>query len=133
MYFSISAPQDVTLPDGRVLSFRVNAQDSSLCEMHIIGKDADDTPGTHILTFKRNGGPQETSFTPVAAIPTQPAYADAPSVDKDAVRADAWSTKTPYTDKDAKTELTNDASKGLARDRFTDKNYQLVDKQPDAS
>ena len=98
MYFSISAPQNVTLPDGSLLSFRVNATDSSLVEMHILGKDKNDVAGTHILTFKRNGGPQETSFTPVAAIKEQPAYAGAPSVDKDAVRADAWSTKTPYTD-----------------------------------
>ncbi len=95
MYFSISAPQQVTLPDGTVLSFRVNAQDSSLCEIHIVGKDGEDVAGTHILTFKRNGGPSDTTLVatpqiaPAAApAPAKPAYK---SVDDDAVRADDWS------------------------------------------
>ncbi len=111
MYFSISAPQQVTLPDGQVLSFRVNAQDSSLCEIHIVGVDGNDVAGTHVLTFKRNGAPSDTQFIPVPKPIEQPAYktgptdaeieakkqadlkvADAPyaSVNKDAVRADDW-------------------------------------------
>lgn len=100
MYFSISAPQNLTLPDGQILSFRVNAQDSSLCEMHIVGVDGNDVAGTHVLTFKRNGGPQDTAFVPAEqpkeqpaykdAPDERPAYADAPSVDKDAVRGNSW-------------------------------------------
>lgn len=112
MYFSIAAPQNVTLPDGQVLSFRVNAQDSSLVEIHIIGADGNDVPGTHILTFKRNGSPSDTQFVAAPKQDQQPAYktsaepdedipgtpvpvppvpyADSPSVDQDAVRANSW-------------------------------------------
>ena len=99
MYFSISAPQNVTLPDGTTLSFRVNPVDSSLCEIHMVGVDGSDVAGTHILTFGRNGGPKDTAFVanpkpvePVVAapIPPVPKPASYPSVDKDAVRADDW-------------------------------------------
>lgn len=77
--FSISAPQNVTLPSGRVISFRVNAQDTSLVEMHI-----PDTDGTHILTFKRNGGAQDQTF--VGRPETPKPLAGYKSVDDDAVR-----------------------------------------------
>ena len=87
MYFSIAAPQNVTLPDGTILSFRVNAQNSALCELHVVGVDGQDVAGTHILTFNRNGTPSDTSFVPTPVQPAQPAYK---SVDEDAVRADAW-------------------------------------------
>ncbi len=95
MYFSIAAPQQVTLPDGTVLSFRVNAQDSSLCEIHVLGVDGNDAAGTHILSFKRNGSPADTTFvaTPKAPGPPQPKevapLAGFKSVDDDAVRTDA--------------------------------------------
>ncbi len=102
MYFSISAPQQITLPTDPpvTLSFRVNAQDSSLCEIHIVGKDGEDVAGTHILTFKRNGAPSDTQFVeaPKAAEATyKPDYSSAPSVDKDAVRKSDWETKQPDT------------------------------------
>lgn len=96
MYFSIAAPQVITLPDGTQLSFRVNPADTSLVEMHIVGVDGNDVPGTHVLTFKRNGGPNDTSFVPTnppKEAVDKPLYADAPSVDKDAVRGDSWQTK----------------------------------------
>lgn len=87
MYFSIAAPQIITLPDGTNLSFRVNPADSSLVELHIVGVDGNDVPGTHVLTFKRNGGPNDTFFIPTAQIDEQPPYK---SVNDDAVRADGW-------------------------------------------
>jgi len=74
MYFSIAAPQNVTLPDGTILSFRINAQNSALCELHVVGVDGQDVAGTHILTFNRNGTPSDTSFVPTPAQPAQPAY-----------------------------------------------------------
>lgn len=61
MYFSISAPQSVTLPNGQVLHFRVNPVDTSLCELHVAGK-RDGEDGTHILTIKRNGIPVDDTF-----------------------------------------------------------------------
>ncbi len=70
MYFSISAPQQVTLPDGTMLSFRVNAQNSAICEIHIVGKDGADVAGTHILSFNRNGSPSDTAFVPTPDAPT---------------------------------------------------------------
>ncbi len=117
MYFSISAPQQVALPDGTVLSFRVNAQNSAICEIHIVGKDGSDEEsptGTHILSFNRNGGPSDTVFVPTPEAPSPAASASKPavdtsaptkpypSVDKDAmartpsgepVRADDWQAK----------------------------------------
>ncbi len=116
MYFSISAPQNVTLPDGQVLSFRVNAVDSSLVEIHVLGTNDKDEDGTRILTFKRNGAPSDTTFVPVekpkeTAVDTKGPTADAsaadakppakpyPSVDKDAVRADDWQTTRDMTGK----------------------------------
>jgi len=72
MYFSIAAPQNVTLPDGKILSFRVNAQNSALCELHVVGVDGQDVAGTHILTFSRNGTPSDTSFVPTPVQPAQP-------------------------------------------------------------
>lgn len=107
MYFSIAAPQNVPLPDGRVLSFRVNPVDTSLVELHIAGADHNDAQGTHVLTFKRNGAAQDTQFVPTAQpalkedipgtpVPVPPVpYADAPSVDEDAVRANSWPTQPP--------------------------------------
>ncbi len=91
MYFSIAAPQQVILPDGRVLSFRVNGQDSSLCEIHVIEEEAGGVAGTHILTFKRNGGPQDTAFAATPQIEPAPPVAPLEgykSVDDDAVRTD---------------------------------------------
>ncbi len=81
MYFSISAPQQVTLPDGTVLSFRVNAQNSAICEIHIVGQDGEDVAGTHILSFNRNGAPSDTQFVPVpdAPKPSPAASADQPA------------------------------------------------------
>lgn len=77
MYFSIAAPQVITLPDGTQLSFRVNPADTALVELHIVGVDGNDVPGTHVLTFKRNGGPNDTSFVPTAQIDEQPDYKSA--------------------------------------------------------
>lgn len=85
MYFSISAPQNVTLPDGRVLSFRVNPVDTSLVELHVLGTNQNDETGTHVLSFKRNGSMADQSFV---ALPKPDA--PYPSVDKDAVRGDNW-------------------------------------------
>ncbi len=110
MYFSISAPQSVAIPSpgGPItLEFRVNPADSSLVEIHATGADKDGIDGTHILTFKRNGGAQDQTFVPTPApettVATNGPQADAsspttspaskksyPSVDDDAVRADDW-------------------------------------------
>ncbi len=80
MYFSISAPQQVTLPTDPpvTLSFRVNSADSSLVEIHIVGANDEDVAGTHILTFKRNGAPSDTVFvpTPEAPKPATPTTAE---------------------------------------------------------
>ncbi len=106
MYFSICAPQSVVIPTpaGPVtLQFRVNAQDTSLVEIHAVGASPDGIDGTHILTFKRNGGAQDQTFTPaeqpalkddgpVPTVPGTPIPAAKPyaSVDDDAVRGDDW-------------------------------------------
>ncbi len=68
MYFSIAAPQSVTVPTpaGPVtIEFRVNPADSSLVEIHVKGASPDGIDGTHTLTFKRNGTASDQTFTPV--------------------------------------------------------------------
>jgi hypothetical protein len=93
MFFAI-APQQVALPSGDTLDFRVNPADTSLVEIHIAGHD-----GTHVLTFKRNGAYASSEFIPTdkpvaeLAPPTEPPPPSNPlvgykSVDDDAVRTD---------------------------------------------
>lgn len=64
--FAIAA-QSVVMPDGSTINFRVNPVDSSHVEMHVSGRDRDGHPGTHVMTFKRNGGPQDVTFAATAA------------------------------------------------------------------
>ncbi len=57
-------------------------------------KGPDGEPGTHVLTFKRNGAASDTTFVPVAK-PVDPENSQAPlaaykSVDDDAVRKDKY-------------------------------------------
>lgn len=87
-YFSIAAPQTVVLPDGTQLHFRINPADSSLVEIHLAGEHNGET-GTHIVTFKRNGGQTgKLEFVPVEAPKSNPAQplAGYKSVNDDAVR-----------------------------------------------
>jgi len=79
MFFAI-APQQVALPDGPTLDFRVNPADTSLVEIHIAAAD-----GVHVLTFKRNGAYASSEFIPTekpeadAAPATEPAPPQQPS------------------------------------------------------
>ncbi len=69
--FSIAA-QSVTLADGLQLHFRVNPVDSSQCEIHVAGRSPSHSAieGTHVITFKRNGGEASRDFVPTQAKPT---------------------------------------------------------------
>ncbi len=99
MFFSI-APQTVTLPDGTALSFAVDPVDSSLVSLV--------TP-THKLTFKRNGALLSSDPIPdPTPLPEPPLpYADSPSVDADAVRADGWKNPKPPKDQALKDYVAN--------------------------
>lgn len=87
MYFSISAPQSLAIPDGPSLSFRVNTADSSLVEMHV------SVPGgVHVFTFKRNGTLADQSFH--EAVQPEP-LAGYKSVDDEPVRSAPADTSSP--------------------------------------
>lgn len=88
LVFAVAA-QSLSLPDGTVLDLRVNQVDTSQVEIHVRGRDDEGQYGTHILTFKRNGGPLTQEFRPApdpAGISRPASPTNYASVDKDAVR-----------------------------------------------
>lgn len=68
-YFSIAAPQSVTLPNGTTLHFRINPADSSQVEIHLTG-ERDGAKGTWVIPMRRNGsaaGAPEFSAAPTSS------------------------------------------------------------------
>lgn len=92
------AEQTIALPDGTMVELRTNQADTSQVEIHIKGDD-EGQAGSHVLMFKRNGGPLGREFRP-SPTADEPAPAPRTILDDDAHNRSQF-TLNPSVDKDA--------------------------------